>query len=528
MSKVKLLLGQFGKNADDATRLKSIKKPIQTVKKAIVSTVGAHTLNKKINATSSNSPLISNWLTDNWIRKYTDTAPTYRVIEGPTGKLTEVKISPTDADLVTRVYGQGVGKPINTKRAHFTEEGLSPDVSSYNHEKNIWFNKGNMYMRGPGETGAFLQDGVLHGYKPPYYIHTVGSEPIVIVEGNPIGDTYYKGLHPAHIGEKQIFITPKVISYPEIKYHFEYNPLVGTFGNHKYFQPSPEIQRLAKYGMVDAPWNSKFRKYFDYSKSPEIKSAHGYHRDFTAKDYEEINNFLSKSTFSNFTDAKDAVAEMFRSEWYENNLRQKYPGITKYQLEYIIDNQIKNVYNSEGYFLPLKNLIGNNGAYLSYIDEHGTPKSVVMIDNNISHVGAEQTILHELIHSANPDDFLPLGINNDDIVMTPRKNLDLNNPNNKSLYDYITSPDELRVRLLRLNQIAHINNLSPQELLQNYRKMLKTNADNVPADLRQLLDAFENNTILKGMKKVVTLGTPIAVGTAIGTTVGEKKDEVQE
>lgn len=108
-------------------------------------------------------------------------------------------------------------------------------------------------MRGPGETGAFLQDGVLHGYKPPYYIHTVGSEPIVIVEGNPIGDTYYKGLHPAHIGEKQIFITPKVISYPEIKHHFEYNPLVGTFGNHKYFQPSPEIQRLAKYGMVDAP-----------------------------------------------------------------------------------------------------------------------------------------------------------------------------------------------------------------------------------------------------------------------------------
>lgn len=219
---------------------------------------------------------------------------------------------------------------------------------------------------------------------------------------------------------------------------------------------------------------------------------------------------------------------MFRSEWYENNLRQKYPGITKYQLEYIIDNQIKNVYNSEGYFLPLKNLKGNDGGYLSYIDEHGTPKSVVMIDNNISHAGAEQTILHELIHSANPDDFLPLGINNDDIVMTPRKNLDLNNPNNKSLYDYITSPDELRVRLLRLNQIAHINNLSPQELLQNYRKMLKTNADNVPADLRQLLDAFENNTILKGMKKVVTLGTPIAVGTAIGTTAGEKKDEVQE
>lgn len=152
-----------------------------------------------------------------------------------------------------------------------------------------------------------------------------------------------------------------------------------------------------------------------------------------------------------------------------------------------------------------------------------------MVENYHPYVKTKHMAHHELIHASNPHKILPGAINNDDIVMIPKKNINLFTDDQKKLYDYVTSPDELRVRLLRLNQIADVNNLSPQELLRRYRNMISSDRKNdVSIDLRQLLGFFDDNQILNAMKKVVALGAPVSVGVAIENQQNPYKNETRK
>lgn len=265
------------------------------------------------------------------------------------------------------------------------------------------------------------------------------------------------------------------------------------------------------------------------NKTPKIETINGYYNKATEEDFKFFDDLINTATPENFTFIKDRVAAMFRSDWYKNNLKRKYPDITNYQIEHVVNTLIDDVYNTKGFLVPDTKLKHTPAFNAAYIDRLGNPQNIIVVENYHPYTETKHMAHHELIHASNPHKILPGGINNNDIVMTPKKSIDLTIPENKEIYDYMTSPDELRVRLLRLNQIADVNALSPQELLRRYRTMMfSERRKNVPIDLRQLLMLFDDDQILNAMKKVVTIGAPVIVETLIENQQNPYKNETRK
>lgn len=286
---------------------------------------------------------------------------------------------------------------------------------------------------------------------------------------------------------------------------------------------------MVQVGEVQTIPGQKNTSTIDNSKMPKIKTINGYYNKATEKDFKFFDDLFNTSTPENFTFEKDRVAAMFRSDWYKNNLKRKYTDITDYQIEHVVNTLIDDVYNTKGFLVPNTKLEDTPAFHAAYIDRLGNPQNIVVVENYHPYTKTKHMAHHELIHASNPNKILPGRINNDDIVMTPKKSIDLTNPKNKELYDYVTSPDELRVRLLRLNQIADVNTFSPQELLRRYRIMMSSESrENIPIDLRQLLIFFDDDQILNAMKKVVAIGAPIAVGAAIENQQNPYKNETRK
>lgn len=252
--------------------------------------------------------------------------------------------------------------------------------------------------------------------------------------------------------------------------------------------------------------------------------------DFNDEEFEDFKKFLALGTIEDIEFGKNQVAELFRSNWYRDNLKRKYPSITDYQIEHIVNTQIQNMLPTKGYSFDFDNDLrgifdpGTKAFHWAYRYNSNTPKSIIGIPKGMPYVPKQTMIQHELLHSANPYKLLPLRINNDDINMIPRKDVDL--VKNKELYDEtIARPDELRVRLLRLNQIAHMNNFPLEELLKEYRRLYTVNKKLIPIDLRSLLFFFDDNQILNAAKKVVTLAAPIGVASSFFSGQTDKNED---
>lgn len=207
--------------------------------------------------------------------------------------------------------------------------------------------------------------------------------------------------------------------------------------------------------------------------------------------------------------SKQVVTQILKSDWYKNNVMQKYPNLYEEDIDYLIRYQLDWMDDVQLYHTDLPE--GEFGLHWLFND-NGSDRHVALV-NKRHPSEIKNTEVHELIHSTDPMNDLPFGINNRDLDMVPYSNI-VWDQKAKAMFDYVSSEQELRVTLLELNHLAKVNNVSADKLVRAVRAMVNR-GEHVPADIADLLKFYPDEEIVKGMSKVVTLGIPIVATSSL-------------